>query len=325
MSTDEGQGEGQNEGQPSSSNNTQPLETQPVVNEETRTSNVRACDIPPEAKNGDDDDTDVPATFQKNPSIQGQKRSSFNSPYLQETLRGVRRVLHTTHASTCPYLICSLRGMCSARPCAVLRAAVCRFLSCSKNHVTHSTRGALRLDDTISTDVITTSIAQSTNNSSPVSTTATQTVSNRTISSRKRRAAEEKKQQAMLEGAYNLLKRTSEPADDALVVFGNHVANELRKYDSQTLPYVKKAILDILFQADTGQFPRRGYYTADYYSSPSSNSTVTINVPTPPSQSLLSTEPSETVRLVQSPLPSTPYPETTINSLENTDLECFDM
>ncbi|GBP71320.1 hypothetical protein EVAR_57704_1 [Eumeta japonica] len=131
---------------------------------------------------------------------------------------------------------------------------------------------SITVTDTISADVITTSIAQSTNNSSPVSTTATQPVSNRTISSRKRRAAEEKN---------NLLKRTSEPADDALVVFGNHVANELRKYDSQTLPYVKKAILDILFQADTGQFPRRGYYTADYYSSPSSNSTVTINVPTP--------------------------------------------
>ncbi|GBP40864.1 hypothetical protein EVAR_88925_1 [Eumeta japonica] len=183
---------------------------------------------------------------------------------------------------------------------------------------------SITVTDTISTDVITTSIAQSTNNSSPVSTTATQPVSNRTISSRKRRAAEKKKQQAMLEGAYNLLKRTSEPADDALVVFGNHVANELRKYDSQTLPYVKKAILDILFQADTGQFPRRGYYAADYYSSPSSNSTVTINISTPPSQSLLSTEPSKTVQLVQSPLRSTPYPET-INSLENTDLECFDM
>ncbi|GBP12697.1 hypothetical protein EVAR_10338_1 [Eumeta japonica] len=98
---------------------------------------------------------------------------------------------------------------------------------------------SITVTDTISTDVITTSIAQSTNNSSPVSTTATQPISNRTISSRKRRAAEEKRQQAMLEGAYNLLNRTNEPADDAIVVFGNHIANELRKYDSQTLPYVK--------------------------------------------------------------------------------------
>ncbi|GBP63655.1 hypothetical protein EVAR_47993_1 [Eumeta japonica] len=45
---------------------------QPVVNEESSTSNVRACDIPPEVKNGDNDDADVPATFQKNPCIQGQ-------------------------------------------------------------------------------------------------------------------------------------------------------------------------------------------------------------------------------------------------------------
>ncbi|GBP50522.1 hypothetical protein EVAR_25219_1 [Eumeta japonica] len=71
---------------------------QPVVNEESSTSNVRACDIPPEVKNGDNDDADVPATFQKNPCIQGQKRRSFNPPDLQEASKKMNTALSTLNS-----------------------------------------------------------------------------------------------------------------------------------------------------------------------------------------------------------------------------------
>ncbi|XP_066250150.1 uncharacterized protein [Euwallacea similis] len=47
-----------------------------------------------------------------------------------------------------------------------------------------------------------------------------------------------------------LLRRNS----DHYEAFGNLVASELRKYDSRTLPYVKRAILDVLFKADIGEF-----------------------------------------------------------------------
>ncbi|GBP12696.1 hypothetical protein EVAR_10337_1 [Eumeta japonica] len=64
------------------------------------------------------------------------------------TLRGVRRVLHTTHASTCLYLICSLRGMCSAGPCAVrCESLLVGFLVVLKESCdAFNTRQALRLD-----------------------------------------------------------------------------------------------------------------------------------------------------------------------------------
>ncbi|CAK1555271.1 unnamed protein product [Leptosia nina] len=39
-------------------------------------------------------------------------------------------------------------------------------------------------------------------------------------------------------------------------IFGKLVASELGKYDSETLTYVKKAIMDIIFQADLGNIER---------------------------------------------------------------------
>ncbi|XP_045763537.1 uncharacterized protein LOC123866183 [Maniola jurtina] len=61
---------------------------------------------------------------------------------------------------------------------------------------------------------------------------------------------------------------------DHFTSFGNHIANELRKYDEHLVPHIKKAILDIVFQADTGQFPvQHSYaYTSGYHtSSPSTD------------------------------------------------------
>ncbi|XP_038214271.1 uncharacterized protein LOC119834063 isoform X2 [Zerene cesonia] len=44
-------------------------------------------------------------------------------------------------------------------------------------------------------------------------------------------------------------------SDNSYDAFGKLVASELRKYDNHTLAHVKKAIMDIIFQADTGNLP----------------------------------------------------------------------
>lgn len=53
---------------------------------------------------------------------------------------------------------------------------------------------------------------------------------------------------------------------DCYTSFGNHIANELTKYNSRTFSLVKHAINNIIFQADMGQFPGQlyGYYTSPY-------------------------------------------------------------
>ncbi|KAG8251926.1 hypothetical protein J6590_069589 [Homalodisca vitripennis] len=75
-----------------------------------------------------------------------------------------------------------------------------------------------------------------------------------------------------------------------------HVTSELRKYDCNTLPHVKRAILDVLFRADIGKFtPTHNVRnTAGYYSSNYSTHTPTLSggsyapTPTPtPSDALL--------------------------------------
>ncbi|KAG5860774.1 hypothetical protein JTB14_015375 [Gonioctena quinquepunctata] len=71
-------------------------DTQPVVNED---SNVRASDIPPGAKKGDDDDADVLATPQNNPIIHGQKRRAFNPPELQEASRKMNTASNTLNSA----------------------------------------------------------------------------------------------------------------------------------------------------------------------------------------------------------------------------------
>lgn len=58
----------------------------------------------------------------------------------------------------------------------------------------------------------------------------------------------------MLLEAYSILKRKSAAPTDNYETFGNYIVSELRKYDSHTLPYVKKGILDVLFRADLGEF-----------------------------------------------------------------------
>lgn len=81
----------------------------------------------------------------------------------------------------------------------------------------------------------------------------------------------------MLQDAYAILKKTSTTPIDHYESFGNHITSELRKYDSQTLPYVKRAILDVLFQADIGGFtPHTG---SEYHSSSVSSTPVPLASP----------------------------------------------
>lgn len=56
---------------------------------------MQASDIPPKPKMGNDDDAEVPATPQKNPSIQAQKRRAFNPPELQEASKKMNTALTT--------------------------------------------------------------------------------------------------------------------------------------------------------------------------------------------------------------------------------------
>ncbi|XP_063218618.1 uncharacterized protein LOC134528882 [Bacillus rossius redtenbacheri] len=86
---------------------------------------------------------------------------------------------------------------------------------------------------------------------------------------RKRRNDADNAQNEMLLDAYSILKKTSATPTDHYETFGMHVASELRKYDSNTLPHVKRAISDVLFRADIGEFtPNHNVLnTYGYYSS----------------------------------------------------------
>lgn len=67
----------------------------------------------------------------------------------------------------------------------------------------------------------------------------------------------------MLQDAYAILKKNITTPIDHYESFGNHITSEL--------PYVKRAILDVLFQADTGGFTPHtgsGYYSSSVSSTP---------------------------------------------------------
>jgi hypothetical protein len=65
----------------------------------------------------------------------------------------------------------------------------------------------------------------------------------------------------MLNEAFKILTEPSQ-ATDPYFSYGQHIANELRKYDNHTLIYVKQAINNIIFEADLGKYsPVYGYTT----------------------------------------------------------------
>ncbi|RZF39461.1 hypothetical protein LSTR_LSTR000982 [Laodelphax striatellus] len=50
-----------------------------------------------------------------------------------------------------------------------------------------------------------------------------------------------------------LLQSSTDVSHDPFYTYGLHIANELRRYNPQTLAHVKRAFADILFRADMGQ------------------------------------------------------------------------
>lgn len=79
--------------------------------------------------------------------------------------------------------------------------------------------------------------------------------------SKKRKQEEE--DDKMLTEAFKILTEPSQ-ATDPYFSYGQHIANELRKYDSHTLIYVKQAINNIIFEADLGKYsPLYGYTTQE--------------------------------------------------------------
>ncbi|KAJ8874638.1 hypothetical protein PR048_025504 [Dryococelus australis] len=87
---------------------------------------------------------------------------------------------------------------------------------------------------------------------------------------KKRCAVDDENNEAILHKAYKILTQKTELVSTfPYKSFGTHVANELRKYDRQTLSYAKKAFSDILLQVDIGQFypTHHGPRTSSYYSS----------------------------------------------------------
>lgn len=115
-----------------------------------------------------------------------------------------------------------------------------------------------------------TTLASSTATTASTSTATTPTSNMYQGRKRQRRNdAADTAENRMLIDAYSILKKASAPHTDHCETFGMHVASELRKYDNNTLPHVKRAILDVLFRADIGEFtPNHTVRNTDgYYSS----------------------------------------------------------
>ena len=70
---------------------------------------------------------------------------------------------------------------------------------------------------------------------------------------RKKRAADTNQDSMLTEACSLLYKRIDSPTDP-YIIFGQHIANELRKYDPRTLAHVKHAINNIVFDADMGKY-----------------------------------------------------------------------
>jgi hypothetical protein len=66
-----------------------------------------------------------------------------------------------------------------------------------------------------------------------------------------------------------LLQEKTDCNTDSYFSFGQHITNELRKYDPRTLAIVKQAINNIIFYADMGRLPSSNYgYFHQQYASP---------------------------------------------------------
>jgi hypothetical protein len=98
-----------------------------------------------------------------------------------------------------------------------------------------------------------------------------------------KRMASSSTNDTMLEKAFVLLQENTHRNTDSYFSFGQHIANELRKYDPRTLAIVKQAINNIIFYADMGRLPSSNYgYFHQQYASPAYTlSSAGTLVPTP--------------------------------------------
>ncbi|KAF5301174.1 hypothetical protein FQR65_LT19277 [Abscondita terminalis] len=69
----------------------------------------------------------------------------------------------------------------------------------------------------------------------------------------KRKAAEQESD-SMMRKAMQILKSSVNSSNDAYVTYALNLANELRKYDQKTLEHVKRALTNVLFEADMGMY-----------------------------------------------------------------------
>lgn len=89
-----------------------------------------------------------------------------------------------------------------------------------------------------------------------------------------------------LSEAFQLLQQCAQPPQpdtDSYITFGQYISTELRKYDAVTLAYVKNAICQVIFQADTGRYgdSNYGYYTNLYPGTPSASTSSHTQSPHP--------------------------------------------
>lgn len=94
--------------------------------------------------------------------------------------------------------------------------------------------------------------------------------SSKEVVTKKRTTSKSTAEDPMLKKAFELLQKSAETDNmDSYSIFGQHIANELRKYDPRTLSIVKQAFNNIIFEADMGRLvsPNVGYLYNQYTSS----------------------------------------------------------
>ena len=67
-------------------------------------------------------------------------------------------------------------------------------------------------------------------------------------------AGAKEENQTMLLEAFEILKSSVTTPTDPYFTYGQHIANELRKYDPSTLAQVKHALNNVIFEADMGKY-----------------------------------------------------------------------
>ncbi|CAG9762666.1 unnamed protein product [Ceutorhynchus assimilis] len=123
----------------------------------------------------------------------------------------------------------------------------------------------------------------------------------------------------MLKKAFQILTESSSPPD-TYFTYGQHIANELRKYDQRTLVYVQQAINNVIFEADLGKYTHYEGNTHNYGQTHYNTSHSSTPSHSPSPQPSLSS-PQPPISPLQFLIPSPSHPltvarQTTIQSLQ---------